>query len=97
VAPIPIEDRFKEEFLPCANVVLVGEGQRFIGCLITFKVDLGAMGLPSQNLMKEAIDYFAQNGVEVKTTTEAIQNPKVGKLVQEAIDRTNLKTVSRAA
>jgi long-chain-fatty-acid--CoA ligase ACSBG len=25
VAPIPIEDKFKEEFLPCANVVLVGE------------------------------------------------------------------------
>ena len=41
VAPIPIEDCFKEEFPPCSNIVLVGENQRFIASLITFKVDLG--------------------------------------------------------
>ncbi len=63
VAPIPIEDKFKEEFPPCANIVLVGENQRFIACLITLKVNPAPTGLPTQNLMQEAIDYFAKKGV----------------------------------
>ena len=56
--------------------MLVGENQRFIGALITFKVEIDMKtGLPSRNLLQESIDYFKQVvGVEVKTTEEACKN-----------------------
>lgn len=76
VAPVPIEDNFKLECPACSNIMLVGENQRFIGALITFKVEIDMKtGLPSRNLLQESIDYFKQVvGVEVKTTEEACKN-----------------------
>ena len=40
VAPVPIEDNFKAVCPPCSNIMVVGEGQRFMAALITFKVDV---------------------------------------------------------
>jgi long-chain-fatty-acid--CoA ligase ACSBG len=52
VAPVPIEDNFKLECPACSNIMLIGENQRFIGALITFKVDIDMKtGLPSRNLI----------------------------------------------
>jgi hypothetical protein len=39
------------------------------------------MGLPSKNLTKEVIDFFAQHQIKVKTTVDAIENLKVSELV----------------
>ena len=48
IAPVPIEDMFKIECPACSNIMLIGEGQRFMGALITFKVDVDMKtGLPS--------------------------------------------------
>ena len=55
IAPVPIEDAFKS-FCPCAsNIMLVGEGRRFLSALITFKVvlDMNNGGAPSNNLEVE--------------------------------------------
>lgn len=47
IAPVPVEDTFKEFCLPCSNIMMVGEMQRFMGALITFKVDVDLKsGLP---------------------------------------------------
>ena len=40
VAPVPIEDTFKEECPACSNIMVVGEQQRFMAALITFKVGM---------------------------------------------------------
>ncbi len=40
IAPVPIEDNFKEICPPCSNIMMVGEQQRFMAALITFKVDV---------------------------------------------------------
>jgi long-chain-fatty-acid--CoA ligase ACSBG len=40
IAPVPIEDNFKETCPPCSNIMVVGEQQRFMAALITFKVDV---------------------------------------------------------
>lgn len=40
IAPVPIEDNFKECCPPCSNIMVVGEQQRFMAALITFKVDV---------------------------------------------------------
>lgn len=55
VAPVPIEDNFKQLFPPCSNIMVVGEAQRFLACLITFKVDVDLVTfMPSKNLTLEA-------------------------------------------
>mmetsp|Transcript_24030 Transcript_24030/g.36972 ORF Transcript_24030/g.36972 Transcript_24030/m.36972 type:complete len:186 (-) Transcript_24030:30-587(-) len=99
VAPVPIEDTFKAMFPSCGNIMLVGENRRFISGLITFKVDIDmGTGLPSDNLTNDTADYLSKiAGEPLKTSTEAGKNEKVKKHIQECIDATNKKTVSKAA
>jgi long-chain-fatty-acid--CoA ligase ACSBG len=48
IAPVPVEDNFKEACPACSNIMMVGEMQRFMGALVTFKVDVDpASGQPS--------------------------------------------------
>lgn len=79
VAPVPIEDTFKEECPACSNIMIVGEQRRFMSALITFKVDIDMKtGTPSTNLMPEVIQFFQEKaGVSVKTSDEACSNQKV--------------------
>jgi long-chain-fatty-acid--CoA ligase ACSBG len=76
IAPVPIEDAFKKHCPACSNIMLVGEQQRFMGALITFKVDVDLKtGIPSNKLMPEAINWLKQHsGQDVKTTEEACSN-----------------------
>lgn len=99
VAPVPIEDNFKVCCPPCANIMVIGENQRFMAALITFKVDIDMKtGLPSTNLLEDAQMYFKQNvGVDVKTSEEACSNPKVFEHIQKCVAETNKKLVSKAA
>ena len=99
VAPVPIEDTFKGECPACSNIMLVGENQRFMAALITFKVELDMKtGLPSNALTDDAVAYFKANAdVEVKTSDEACSNQKVFELVQKCVIATNKKLVSKAA
>lgn len=99
VAPVPIEDTFKTICVACANIMVVGENQRFMAALITFKVDVDMKtGLPSRNLTGEAVSYLrAETGNTYKTTDEAINDPKVLEVINRDIEKTNKKSVSRAA
>jgi len=83
VAPVPIEDTFKANCPACSNIMLVGENQRFMAALITFKVDIDMKtGLPSNLLTADAVKFFkAEAGVEVKTSDEACSNQKIVELV----------------
>ena len=55
IAPVPIEDNFKQLFPPCSNIMVVGEAQRFMACIITCKVDVDLVTfLPSRNWTIEA-------------------------------------------
>ena len=59
IAPVPVEDNFKLFCPPCSNIMLVGEQQRFMACLITFKVEVDMKtGLPSHDLTQEAQSFF---------------------------------------
>ena len=86
VAPVIIEDNFKLLCPPCSNVMVVGDYQRFLGALVSFKTSPLPTGQPSRNLLPE-----------VTTTTEAIKNTQIIALVEQAITKTNQKSVSRAA
>ncbi len=99
VAPLIIEDIFKEFCQPCSNIMVIGENQKFLSALITFKVDLDPLkGIPSNNLTPEARNFFKnQLNLDLKTSDEACQNEKVIKFIEQCIEKTNAKAVSRAA
>ncbi len=59
VAPLIIEDAFKEHCPQCSNIMIIGENQKFLCAFITFKVDIDATnGIPSQKLTNETIQSF---------------------------------------
>merc|ERR1712048_381709 len=91
IAPVPVEDLFKLHCPPCSNIMMIGEQRRFMAALITFKVDIDPKtGVPSKNLLKEAQTFFIHKlGVDVKTTDQAISNPRIVEFVQNCIDETN--------
>ena len=99
IAPVPVEDNFKLECVACSNIMMIGEQQRFMAALVTFKVDIDPKsGVPSRNLTGEAKTALkAATGIDFKTTDEAIAEPKVSEYVKNAIEATNKKSVSRAA
>jgi long-chain-fatty-acid--CoA ligase ACSBG len=99
VAPVIIEDIFKENCPPCSNIMVIGENQKYLAALITFKVDIDPIkGIPSKNLTPEAKNFFKSHlNVNLKTSDEAVTNDKVQKFISECIDKTNSKAVSRAA
>lgn len=76
IAPVPIEDNFKTHCNACANIMMIGEQRRFMSAIITFKVDINmATGIPSRNLTNEAITFFKEAGLSIKTTDEACSSP----------------------
>lgn len=79
--------------------MVVGENQRFMACLITFKVDVDPKtGQPSNQLTPEVCNLFKKElGIDVKTSAEACENGKVIDFIKTCIDQTNKKSVSRAA
>ena len=99
VAPVPIEDNFKEECPACSNIMLLGENQRFMSALITFKVDIDMKnGLPSLNLTSEAAKYFQEmTGETFKTSEEVCNSQKVIDHINKCVLATNKRSVSKAA
>ena len=98
IAPVPVEDNFKLECTACSNIMMVGEQQRFMAALITFKAEIDPKsGVPSRELTNEAKTCFKDNlGLDLTTTDEAIANPKVSEFVKKCIEATNKKSTSRA-
>ena len=49
IAPLNIEDNFKEICKPCSNIMVCGENQKFVCALITLSVEIDpAKGTPSK-------------------------------------------------
>ena len=87
VAPLIIEDNFKDLCPPCSNIMVIGENQKFLGAFITFNVKIDPnTGIPSNELASECVNWFQKNlGVEIKTCDEAIANEKVNKFIKDCI------------
>merc|ERR1712032_1225651 len=64
-----------------------------------FKTDIDMKtGLPSRTLLPETVAFFKNElGLSLKTSDEAIAEPKVSEFIKKCIEKTNQKSVSRAA
>lgn len=75
VAPAPIENKFKEDFL-IEHMMIVGEKQKFVSALI----------IPSMEALKE---FCEQKGIDWSTIPEMIQKPEIIKCYQDIVNRFN--------
>lgn len=75
VAPAPIENKLKEDFL-VEQVMVVGEQRKFVSAII----------LPAEDALK---DWCQNNGVDWKSLSDAVQQPKVIAKYQSIIDQYN--------
>lgn len=99
IAPLIIEDKFKELCPPCSNVMVIGENQKFLCAFVTFKVEINmSIGALTNNLTVEARNFFKnQLGLDLKTSDEAVAHPKIQQFVEQCFQKANAKAVSRAA
>ena len=101
VAPVLIEDALKNLCPIISNVMIVGDAQKFLGALISLKVDVDmttGMNTPTRTLTT-SVRNFLRNNLEIKditTTDEAIKNDIVIRYIQSKIDESNKTTISRA-
>ncbi len=75
VAPTPIENKLKENFM-VEQVMVVGEKQKFVSAIIT----------PAQEVLE---DWCKNNGVDCTDMSVACKDPKVMAVYQEAINELN--------
>ncbi len=75
VAPLPIENKFKESML-IDQIMVVGPERKFVGALI----------IPAFAYLK---DWCRQHGVNVTTNEELIRDPRVLALYREALESYN--------
>jgi long-chain acyl-CoA synthetase len=75
VAPAPIENKFKEDFL-IEQMMVVGDNQKFVSALI----------VPAEAALK---DWCGECGVAWNSLSQAIKDPKVIEQYQKVVDKYN--------
>jgi len=102
VAPVPIEEKVKEEIPVVSNCMLIGDRRKFLSLLITLKVDAHpTTGVPTDRLSQAAVAYLVKtlqvSEADVQTVSQVMKHPKFTKFIQQSIDRVNTHTPSAAA
>jgi len=108
VAPVNIEEEIKSELQEVvSNVMVVGDGRKYLTCLITLKVTADPETLaPTKQLDSRAIGWLQSLGSEViiskdGLSTEELQSssfwPLVEAAIQAGIDRANQRAISNVA
>lgn len=97
IAPVPIENLIKQELPIVSNAMVVGDQQKYLSCLLTFKVVQDDItGLPTNQLSPVAVDVCQRAGSMSVTVTDILEkgDHKVLKMIQKGIDRVNKKATS---
>lgn len=99
VQPIYLENLVKAECSALSNVILVGDGRKYLTMLVTLKTLMNSDGSPSDELASESISWLEQLGLKHRNLTEILvagPDPIFMQSIQQAINRANLKSVSNA-
>ena len=96
VHPVPIEISIKEQLPAVSTVMLVGDGLKFLSCLITLRTEVDDEGAPTQQLQPDVIRTFAKLGSTATTVEEARQDPLVLDYLMEDVARYNETAESNA-
>lgn len=92
IPPVLIENEIKAAMPFLSNVMVVGEGKKYLNCLITLKEDPPNSGKLEINCKQ----FLQSKGCDVSTVKEAISHPHIGKIILEGLEIANNKAISRA-
>jgi long-chain-fatty-acid--CoA ligase ACSBG len=101
VAPVLIEDSFKNHCPIVSNIMVIGDDKKYLSALITFKVDIdmsAGMGTPTKNLTITVKNFLEEElkVTGVNTTDEAAHNETIIKYLEKMIEENNTRSISRA-
>lgn len=85
IAPVPVEDEVKRE-LPdvVSNVVVIGDGKKYLTCLLTLKVVVDpATALPTDRLDVPLVEWCRSLGVEGLETVEHFRTSYQNKVIEK--------------
>ena len=97
VAPVLIENNIKKELGDViSDVVVIGDNEKFLTCLITLRVNI-VDEMPTQEI-DDLVQFnlFKNEGIDVKMIEDAINNKRFNKYIEDGIKKANKKTVSNA-
>ena len=90
VAPLPIEDAFKEKCKICSNVIVIGDDKKYLSAFVTLKTD------HEGKFLKEAEMDLKAIGTEAVNIIEAINCNKVKAYIEKCLDDVNKIAISKA-
>ncbi|CBZ50155.1 putative very long-chain acyl-CoA synthetase [Neospora caninum Liverpool] len=97
VAPLLIESLLKQEMPQLlSNCMVVGDRRKFLGVLICLYTAKDKDDNPTNVLAPDLVRFLKKKGLNAATTQDAMDAPGVNHLIREAIERANIKTISRA-
>ena len=97
VAPVLIENNIKKELGDViSDVVVIGDNEKFLTCLITLRVNI-VDEMPTQEI-DDLVQFnlFKKEGIDVKMIEDAINNKRFNKYIEDGIKKANKKAVSNA-
>lgn len=99
VAPQPIHDMVKEQLPVISQVLLLGDKQKFLSCLLTLAVEVDPDTMePSGRLTRIARDWCRSVGSQASTVQDVLEGPDLAVMrgLQAGIDKANRQAVSNA-
>ena len=96
IAPVPIEENIKKELEDVlSNVVVVGDGRKFLTCMVTLKVEVDPMTQKPSTLLTDSTRAWAQrilpdSSKGVETLDDFINGEHADEL-QEALEAGSFK------
>lgn len=93
IAPVPIEEAIMSLAPHLGGVMVVGDGRKYLVCLVTLETESATLNVPTTRLTKEGGALSASSN----TIEEAVHDPVWIEYIQTALDTYNsTKAVSRA-
>lgn len=90
IPPLLIENEIKEALPMVSNVMLIGDGRRFLSALVTLKSE------PDGRLLAAFLPEYEKMGSTAKHINEAKNCPMIFKHVEGGVKKANDKAISRA-
>lgn len=97
IAPVLIENNIKKELSDIiSNVVVIGDAQKYLTCLITLKCVISEDEIPTRILEKSVSKFMKMLGSTLVNTEDARECNILKKFIEGGIIKANKKAVSNA-
>jgi long-chain-fatty-acid--CoA ligase ACSBG len=96
IAPVPLEQRIKDELLMVSHCVVIGDKKRFLTMLVTLKCKFDDEGTPTDELSEIAIAECVKIESTAKTVSDACVCPRVRQYIRNGMQKVNGAAESQA-